>query len=827
MPLPLPPHADLPPRPIEARALEPRRSAQPSTATGLPGADPAAGRSDPAWDAALARARAVSKEAGIPDPATLTRRETLPPERAAPLRHAVLVVPAGLGGGAAIAARDLEAHLVAVTGRPVTRIVARPGVALTLPPEADGATVFAIGDVRGLVPKAPGAEGYAIRGGDALIGGHRRAVVGVSGGDAFGLQHGVYRLMELTGSRFYSYTERYVPPAGKAVAPANGFAETHQPEPWLRVRGFSPHLYHPVPLQKGFHEPSEAHLDMMKRYIDWHVQNGQNFIMFPMLELDQKHGLLPIRRGDAKFEAWLPHAKAIVDYAHQRGVKISVKLAFANYVSSNAYAINPLAAAWRSFRLNGAWKKIAEAKTPAAKAAAERAYAERLAATRAEDRQRIERTIDRYMQVPWDEIAWNLGTSEFTPTNDDLTIGWMNDAAAYLKRQYPGVETSARSHVPNRPWSEKYDESYFNLVRFADPAVGAYVHTTHAYAMTDPAPVYGNADFTHKLRMLTQATPERKDMFYPETSYWVAHDVSVPLFLPVYMLNRKHDLEIAKTVPHLDGHVGFTTGWEWGYWLNDYALARMQSHPEESLTQILDGAFAPFEGARTPMVRLMADAMRFQQEYLLDKNLIRHLQGFDALTEFGATAHENPLLGKVLHGTNSTPIRLRPAEVMTWDEARLAAYERGELAALATVARTFDAHAERAEALRAQVPAAAAKIHDELADGFRINALRARQVLALQRAAVLARRAALTHDPAVRGRAEAQLATARTATTEAIAAIRDRERDYREGPEYDTATGDQLTIWNDRYLTPVHTAKYWRNSYDEVAKLLNKPAFEP
>ena len=66
-------------------------------------------------------------------------------------------------------------------------------------------------------------------------------------------------------------------------------------------------------------------------------------------------------------------------------------------------------------------------------------------------------------------------------------------------------------------------------------------------------------------------------------------------------------------------------------------------------------------------------------------------------------------------------------------------------------------------------------------------------------------------------------ASTRQVTQQAMGAIADREQDYREGPEYDTATGDQLTIWNDRYLTPVHTAKYWRNSYDEVAKLLGKP----
>jgi hypothetical protein len=692
-------------------------------------------------------------------------------------------------------------------------VVARPGEDPVLPPEAAGATVFAVGDLRGLVPAAGGKEGYAIRGGEAPVAGQRRAVVGVAGADAFGLQHGIYRLMELSGARFYSYADTFTPPTGKAVAPANGFTEVHAPPAWLETRGFAPHTYHPIPLEKAFHEPSAEHLAMVKRYIDWHVANGQNFIMWPMLELDQVNGKLPITpRGNRNFQAWVPHAKQIVDYAHQRGVRISVKLAFANYVSSNAFAINPLVALYQSVRLDHARKHDPKG------------YPALLAKYRREDRAKIEATIDKYMQVPWDEITWNLGTSEFTPTNDDLTIAWMDDAAAYLERKYPGVKTSARSHVPKEPWSEKYDDSYFNLIRFADPAVGAYVHTTSEYALTDKAPVYGNQDFTHKLKMLYHATPERKDIFYPETSYWVAHDVSVPLFMPVYMLNRKHDMDIIKGMPNLDGEVGFTTGWEWGYWLNDYALARMQDHPDESLTQVLDGAFAPLGAARTPMVRLMLDAMAFQQEFLLDKNLIKYLQGFDGLTDFGVAAQKNPILGKVLKGTNSTPVRLRPDEMLKWDAKQLAAFERGDLADLVEVAKTFQDQAVCADGLRAQVPPEAAGLQDELADGFRINALRARQVLELQRAVVLLRRSQLAKDPALRTQAEARLEAARQLTRQAMAAIADREKAYREGPEYDTATGDQLTIWNDRYLTPVHTARYWRNSYDEVAKLLGRPA---
>jgi hypothetical protein len=668
-----------------------------------------------------------------------------------------------------------------------------------------------------------------------------------------GLQYGLYRLMELSGKRFFSYTDTYTPPKSIAVLPSNGYKETHAPSDQMKVRGFSPHLYHPVPLSFAFHEPGAEHLQMVKNYIDWCVANGQNYVLWPLLEHDQANPVLPIAKGNKNYDAWVPHARAIVEYAHQRGVQMSIKPAFANYVSSNVYAINPLTATGQSMKLNKAWKKVTEAKAEVTAAesklaklpltanrlvrdravralsatkleveSTQREYQKQLETIGSADRVRIEQLIDRLMVVPWDEITWNLGTSEFTPTNDDLTIGWMNDAADILKKKYPGVRTAARSHVPSHPHSEKYDESYFNLVRFTDPAVGALIHTTHAYGLTDKAPVYGNADFTHKLEMLAHATPERMDIFYPETSYWVAHDVSVPLFMPVYMMNRKHDVEIVKAVKDLDGHVGFTTAWEWGYWLNDYTLARMQSHPEESLTEILDAAFAPLGPARTPMVDLLSECMEFQKEYLLDKNLIRHLQGFDALTDFGVFANQNPLLNKVLKGTNSTPIRLRPSDIMKMNATELEAFRTGDMADLVKVEQTFKSYADRADALRAQVPAAAEKYQDEMADGLRINALRAKQVRAALEATVLARKAELTRVDAYRTRGEALLNEARVATQAAMAQIADREKDYREAAEYNTAKGDSLTLWGDRYLTPVHTAKYWTNTLKEIEELYQR-----
>lgn len=804
---------------------------------------------DSAWQVQLDRARTIAAHKAdlIPAPETLTARETLPAAQQAPLKRAVLVVPAKSEPGVAMAIADLTRYLQAVTGKPVTTVVA----GMPMPADAAGATVIAIG--QGAPSGKP--EGYAIRATGNTI--------RIAGDDLRGMQYGIYRLMELSGKRFYSYEDQYTPAVGQAVVPTNGFTEVQAPTAQMKTRGFSPHTYHPIPLSEAFHNPSPEHLAMIKRYIDWQVQNGQNFIMFPFLELDQKNGMLPIVGSGKKYEAWVPYAREIMAYAKARGVRISIKVAFANYVSSNVFAINPLKATYQSIRIDSAAKKVAEYEKPLKDAKARLALADaKLAAAAPGDRDRvraerdglarsvavyqakytaaskthqqllsaygnvdaalIRKLVDKLMEVPWDDIAWNMGTSEFTPTNDDLTIRWLNEAARYVKAKYPQVTTTARSHVPSRPWSEKYDTSYFDLIRFSDPAMGQLIHTTEAYGLTDKAPVYGNQDFTHKLKQLTQATPERNDIYYPETSYWVAHDVSVPLFLPVYMLNRKSDLEVVKGLPNLDGQVGFTTGWEWGYWLNDYILARMQSHPEESLTQMLDGAFAPLGAARTPMVRLMNEAMYAQQKYLLDGNLIRHMQGFDSLTDFGVKLQELPVVNKFIEGTNSTPVRLRADQIMKWDLDQLSAFEKGDLAQMGKMAREFEAFADRADALRASVSPGGEKYQDELADGLRVNARRARQVLATLSAEVYARKYALTKSPVYKQQAEAQMAAAQRETDAAMALIHDREKDYRGNPQENYGTGDSLTLWPDHYLTPVHTGKYWTNTLGEAQKAVAK-----
>jgi hypothetical protein len=63
------------------------------------------------------------------------------------------------------------------------------------------------------------------------------------------------------------------------------------------------------------------------------------------------------------------------------------------------------------------------------------------------------------------------------------------------------------------------------------------------------------------------------------------------------------------------------------------------------------------------------------------------------------------------------------------------------------------------------------------------------------------------------------LARAKEAMQQGQSVIGEREKHYRDAPEYTYAPGAGPTMWKDRYLTRVHTGEFWKRTYDEAARL--------
>jgi hypothetical protein len=743
-------------------------------------------QTEESWQNFIKDVHSLKKEDLIKNTSNENSSYQLNDKNSVPIDDITIVMPSYLQEGVNIAVQDLKNYLETITGK---SIKIQNGTIqnnnLFFENEITTKNVIVIDSIHTLDKniKPEEEEKFSITSRNYQISKKNVNLIRLQANNFIGLQYAIYNLMELTGKRFLYYKQEFTPNINNAKLPANNFSMSFNTPNLMKLRGFSPHLYHPIPLSVAFHNPSDKHFEMIKEYLDWLVKNKQNYVIFPMLELDKKNKYLPIRdENKPKFKEWVTFANKIVNYAHKRGIKISIKLAFANFVSANSFAIDPFKAMGQSIDLDNRWKEIKKVEkntnSKEFKDKLEREYNELLKKYSEEDFKDIKKLVDDFMQISWDEITWHLGTSEFSPTNDDLTINWMNDTYKYIKTNYPNVDMAVRSHVPPKPFSEKYNDSYFHLIKFANSGINELIHTVQAYSLTDYAPVYGTGNFEHKLKYLFFANPERKEIYYPESSYWVTYDVDIPMFLPVYILNRKQDIDIVKKIDHLDGHATFTTAWEWGYWFNDYISAQMQVSPEKSLHELLNESFTIFGKAQTPLVELFKDVMITQQKLLLDKNLHKYMKGVSWLTDFGITLKNNPLVNTFIEGTNSTPERLKPQTLNKWSKKELDNFIQNDLQEMELLMNKFHIFSKKIKFMEDIIPEESKSFYMEFSDGLEINYLRSKEVYNSWKAVTLSRLAILDNDKELKKESKKYLSKAKNTLIEAEVLIRKREKVY-------------------------------------------------
>src|SRR5690606_30691279 len=93
-----------------------------------------------------------------------------------------------------------------------------------------------------------------------------------------------------------------------------------------------------------------------------------------------------------------------------------------------------------------------------------------------------------------------------------------------------------------------------------------------------------------------------------------------------YLSARLEDIQEMEKIG-LEGHLTFSSGWEWGYWLFDWSIARWSwqfIQNEDSVknypTQYLDDLF-PQENLQT----FFKKQLTLQQTYIKDSNMIQYL----------------------------------------------------------------------------------------------------------------------------------------------------------------------------------------------------------
>ncbi len=583
----------------------------------------------------------------------------------------------------------------------------------------------------------------------------------VHAGDLLGAQYGVAHALERLGFRFRSPYATYAPtPLRRDPTPVAGVQA-----PETRVRGFQLHTIHPTEAYFAFWEPGDDHLAEARRVIDWTVKNRGNYVQWVALDdiMDP-----------ARHAAWKPHTQAILAYARARGVRTGVNLQL--YGQSNLQ---------RAFDL---WDDRGGGVSLAASLAA-----------------RLPLLTDG---LPFDVYALSFG--EFFNSEPARFIADVDAVSAALLAHAPAAELHAVVHVgaDQRVEYQGEDLIYYFLVKFADPRIVPDVHTVMFYNLyEDAGGAYHHDDFAeHRAYLLERIAAGQPAAYFPETAYWVSFDVSVPIYLPLYVRNRWLDLERLRADPaaggnRLDNHLLFSSGWEWGYWLHDYTALRASyrlAPYQELVADALGDDLAP-------AVPVVVALIELQKRALMDERLMAYLAGRDQSFEVGRNL-----------GIVSQPDRVTFDDLVTADATTRTAVA-ADTERLLVLADELDRAVADLGALRL----IESRWSRELRDGARTTALRARF-------AAESYRAMLAHLDGRAGDARAHHDLARRLVDDAAAVVARRHRDlHHPRPAQIVGRGANATFYAYGYLQMADTVCFWVRELRQVAGHAGLPMEAP
>ncbi|MDX2003254.1 MAG: hypothetical protein SFW35_12515 [Chitinophagales bacterium] len=575
-----------------------------------------------------------------------------------------------------------------------------------------------------------------------------------------GLAFGLYGLLqEQLGFSFFHPRQTIKP--NLSAWPLANLDWTASPR--FDKKGFHLHTMHPLELTEQLLDEDRPNaLQDVKQYIDWLVRNGQNYFEFNLLEgIDRKH--------------WPSYAKQIVDYGHQRGILMGIDVSL-HMVQQKAYMLyKTFPASWRT------------------------------------KEKQIDRNLKWLMQAPWDYVNMEFSTTEFSNSGmeekEKLRLGILKQ----LKEKYH-AHLLGREHVVRKAELLRGGENSFawdsNAVKL-DKERGVLIHTVMFYSATDEkAPVYRNENLRHMLDMLLQEKQVRETWYYPESAYWITFDNSVPMMLLPYLSARLEDINTMDSL-QIPGHITFSSGWEWGYWLIDWSIARWSwNHringelKKYSPTVFLEDLFPK------PIVEIFSEATDLQDEYIKDKELIRYMAPSTITDEMPA------------------PIDLafqpRPQWKYSWlrYKAPTEALDTVKLSGIAQLrkyATLNDSLLKNLHTLRGKIGAMDSltlMLLDELADGLRINSLRALHRAYTLEALIIKRKADIAHQPDKESKA--LLEKAKDIRVQGLGVVARREANYRYPLQWIAEKRKDHTCYHFGYLYTTSYLHFWYREEQQI-----------
>ena len=402
-----------------------------------------------------------------------------------------------------------------------------------------------------------------------------------------GVSFGLYGLLqEHLGFRFY-HPKRSVIPNLKSGWPVERDM-TFSGKALFDKHGFHLHTQHPIELTEQLLDPRTPNaIEDVKQYIDWLVRNGQTYFEFCLL-------------NDVDNKLWPAHAKAFVDYAHSRGILAAADLSL-HMIQQKTFQL-----------YKGPVNKKAQ----------------------------IDQSLKWLLQADWDFINMEFSTSEFIAGNKkkkeelrQYIIAWL------LKNSH--TKLTGRQHIVKfggKPGTYAWDSASMAL----DKERGVCAHTVMFYDMTEPnAPVYENKNQRHMFEFLLNQMKQRETWYYPESAYWITFDNSIPLFLLPYLSARLSDIDtcVKYDVP---GHITFSSGWEWGYWLFDWSIARWSwQYCYDGKDEVRTPAMYAYQMSSAAQANQLKQALVLQQQYLKDSTLMQWMTAMTITDEIGIKALSN------------------------------------------------------------------------------------------------------------------------------------------------------------------------------------------
>jgi hypothetical protein len=575
----------------------------------------------------------------------------------------------------------------------------------------------------------------------------------VHAGGLLGIQYGLAELLEAMGFRFFHPWESKAP--GVFQLPDKSGAFGHLFTPQMTRRGLHLHTLHPIEGYYAFWEPGSSQLQDARRISDWLVKNRGNYLEWSALD-----NILQ----DAQTQAdWQSHTAAILADAHQRGLQVG--LGFEMFGTANLQL----------------------------------SYVALDTETETDPKSSVDQRLHTVLDgLPFDTIDISFG--EFSGTDPNVFLQSLNLISQELGTIAPGTELAATIHMDaSASLQVTYMGEtlpYYFLVQFADPRIVPWIHSVMYFDLFQNADgAYGYQDFSQHLGYLQNRLKASQAVaYYPESAYWIAFDDSVPTYLPVYMRSRWLDMSQLQSQATQGGygpltqHVLFSSGWEWGYWQNDYATLRMNFGLPASWDVEVQNMLEPWGSEGAALAKQIAALGELQSHALIDQALAPYMAGRDAVIDVGATMN-----------IVSQPPRPAFSDVAAMTADDRAAFQTSVLGPLSDLQSGI-------EAIQAAVGAIGLDRSDpwlgETLDGIDVDVDRTRFINALYQA--VASFAAQGSDGGWLAKADAAMSDAQT-----IVSRRHSHLHYPNGG-FLTQPTDNATLYQYGYLYEADTLCYWQ-----------------